>query len=131
MGAVAWGLWPSPRFPSPLIKPDVPISGIRLSDWLHRRLTPARLLAPVVGPPTSHTPVPRGTGGCLAKTPCAAFSRNSAHDHTRTHRLPYTPGLCSRSGSTAASLATSDSASDRPPPTVLRSAAPAVRPLSA
>src|SRR5205807_7778813 len=52
--------------------PDVPISGIRLSDWLHRRLTPARLLAPgVVGPPTSHTPVPRGTGGCLAKTPCA------------------------------------------------------------
>jgi hypothetical protein len=36
MRAVAWGLWPSPRFPSPLIKPDVPISGIRLSDWLHR-----------------------------------------------------------------------------------------------
>jgi hypothetical protein len=35
MGAVAWGLWPSPRFPSPLIEPDVPISGIRLSDWLH------------------------------------------------------------------------------------------------
>jgi hypothetical protein len=30
------GLWPSPRFPSPLIKPDVPISGIRLSGWLHR-----------------------------------------------------------------------------------------------
>jgi len=27
-----------PRFPFPLIKPDVPISGIRLSDWLHRRL---------------------------------------------------------------------------------------------
>ena len=27
----------SPRFPSPLIKPDVPISGIRLSDWLHRK----------------------------------------------------------------------------------------------
>jgi hypothetical protein len=37
MGAVAWGLWPTPRFPSPLIKPDVPISGIRLSDWLHRK----------------------------------------------------------------------------------------------
>jgi len=36
MGAVAWGLWPTPRFPSPLIKPDVPISGIRLSDRLHR-----------------------------------------------------------------------------------------------
>jgi hypothetical protein len=25
-----------PRFPSPLIKPDVRISRIRLSDWLHR-----------------------------------------------------------------------------------------------
>jgi hypothetical protein len=34
MGAVAWGLWPMP--PSPLIKSDEPISGIRLSDWLHR-----------------------------------------------------------------------------------------------
>ena len=26
------------RFPSPLIEPDVPISGIRLSDWLHREV---------------------------------------------------------------------------------------------
>src|SRR5262249_35430215 len=25
------------RFPSPLIKPNVPISGIRLSDWLHHK----------------------------------------------------------------------------------------------
>jgi hypothetical protein len=25
------------RFPSPLIEPDLPISGIRLSDWLHRK----------------------------------------------------------------------------------------------
>jgi hypothetical protein len=24
------------RFPSSLIEPDVPISGIRLSDWFHR-----------------------------------------------------------------------------------------------
>jgi len=37
MGAVAGGLWPSPRFPSPLIEPEVPISGVRLSDWLHRK----------------------------------------------------------------------------------------------
>jgi hypothetical protein len=36
MGAVAWGLWPTPRFPSPLIDTDMPISGIRLSDRLHR-----------------------------------------------------------------------------------------------
>jgi len=27
----------TPRFPSSLIEPDVPISGIRLSDWLHRK----------------------------------------------------------------------------------------------
>ena len=27
------------RFPSPLIKPDVPFSGIRLSDRLHHQLT--------------------------------------------------------------------------------------------
>src|SRR3954447_12857618 len=27
----------SPRFPSPLIKPDVRIARIRLSDWLHRK----------------------------------------------------------------------------------------------
>src|SRR3954454_7468275 len=26
----------TPRFPSPLVKPDVRISRIRLSDWLHR-----------------------------------------------------------------------------------------------
>jgi hypothetical protein len=36
MGAVAWGLWPTLRFPSPLIETDVPISGIRLSNWFHR-----------------------------------------------------------------------------------------------
>jgi hypothetical protein len=36
MGAVAWGLWPALRFPSPLIETDMPISGIRLSDWFHR-----------------------------------------------------------------------------------------------
>jgi hypothetical protein len=43
MGAVAWGLWPALRFPSPLIEPDVPISGIRLSDWLHRKARDAAL----------------------------------------------------------------------------------------
>ncbi|HEU4562751.1 MAG TPA: hypothetical protein VFS20_33280, partial [Longimicrobium sp.] len=30
-GAAAW----SPGFPSPLIEPDVRISRIRLSDWVH------------------------------------------------------------------------------------------------
>jgi hypothetical protein len=40
MGAVAWGLWPTPRFPSSLIKPDEPISGIRLSYWLRHTTGP-------------------------------------------------------------------------------------------
>ena len=44
MGAVAWGLWPAPRFPSPLIKPSVPISGTRLSDWLHHKAHDGRPL---------------------------------------------------------------------------------------
>jgi hypothetical protein len=34
-GAVAWAVAASLRFPCPLIKPDVRISRIRLSDWLH------------------------------------------------------------------------------------------------
>src|SRR4029453_3717180 len=34
-GAGAWGHAASLRFPSPLIKPDVRISRIRLSDWFH------------------------------------------------------------------------------------------------
>src|SRR5262245_53029557 len=40
-GAVAWGSdrEPALRFLSPLIKPDVPVSGIRLSDWFHGRPT--------------------------------------------------------------------------------------------
>src|ERR1700716_3710517 len=45
MGAVAWGLWPTPRFPSPLIKPGVPFSGTRLSDWLHRKAHGNKLTA--------------------------------------------------------------------------------------
>src|SRR5262249_4990947 len=41
MSAVAWSLWPSLRFPSPLIELDVPIFGIRLSDWKKRMRYPA------------------------------------------------------------------------------------------
>jgi len=32
-----WGHVASRRFSSSLIEPDVPISGIRLSDWFHRK----------------------------------------------------------------------------------------------
>src|SRR5262245_60722121 len=44
MGAVAWGHRPTLRFPSPLIKPSVPISGTRLSDWLHHKAHDVRPL---------------------------------------------------------------------------------------
>src|ERR1039457_6128353 len=120
-----------PRFPSPLIKPDVPISGIRLSEWFHRRLTYARPLDPgAVTPPAPHTPVLLRTGGCLARTPCAAFSESSVPDRTRTRPLPDTLDSLSQSRSTAASRLTSDSAPDESPPMVLRSAYPAAPPLS-
>jgi hypothetical protein len=51
MGAVLEAL-PIARFPSPLIEPDVPISGIRLSDWIHR-------MSSGIG---SHASVSPGTG---------------------------------------------------------------------
>ena len=60
MGAVAWGLWPTPRFPSPLIKPDAPISGIRLSDWLHREAHGDKLTARGFGT-ASNSPSPLDT----------------------------------------------------------------------
>jgi hypothetical protein len=37
------------RLPSPLIEPDVPISGIRLSDWLHREAHGRSLTTSVIG----------------------------------------------------------------------------------
>ena len=52
--------WPSPRFPSPLIKPDVPISGIRLSDWLHRKAHGDKLTARGFGT-VSNSPSPLDT----------------------------------------------------------------------
>ena len=50
------GAVPVARFPSPLIKPDVPISSIRLSDRLHARPTQVSS-APSSsgGPPTYRT----------------------------------------------------------------------------
>ena len=35
-------------FPSPLIEPDVPISGIRLSDWFHREAHGEKRVARVI-----------------------------------------------------------------------------------
>src|SRR6266498_3929899 len=89
--AGAAGAAPS-RFPTPLIKPDVRISRIRLSDWLHRRLTNAHPLAPADGSrPKSQTPFLRGTGGCLETTPCGAFSENAAPCHRHVGQPPGMP----------------------------------------
>src|SRR6185436_6162224 len=63
-----------PRFPSPLIKPDVRISRIRLSDWLHRRLTngpPTELDEPAVLR-VRRTPFLLRNGWCPAIAPDGA-----------------------------------------------------------
>jgi hypothetical protein len=108
-GRGCWRRAPS-RFPTPLIKPDVPISGIRLSTGF---IVDSRTRLPVAlgaeTPPRPHTPVPQRTGGCLARTPCAAFSRRSVTGHKRTRQSPDTPDSCSRRKSTAADLVTADS----------------------
>ena len=49
MGAGAWGLWPSLRFPSPLIETDLRSYRIRLSDWLHCEAHARHLAASVRG----------------------------------------------------------------------------------
>src|SRR5260370_13568384 len=62
---------------------------IRTSDWLHRRLTNAPPLALADGlRPKDHTPVPRGTGGCRAATPCDALSENAPPFHTPPYQPP-------------------------------------------
>src|SRR5262244_2255685 len=85
MGAVAWGHWPAPRFPSPLIEPDVRSYRIRLSDWLHPRPTAGQVGAGVLGTALrgsdgSHR---TRTDGCRALPLCAVWreSRARAHGH--------------------------------------------------
>ncbi|MDQ2946232.1 MAG: hypothetical protein M3Y27_09880 [Acidobacteriota bacterium] len=46
--------------------------------------------------PRIRTPVPRGTGGCRAKTPCDAVSKSVALRHGHAHQPPGTPSPCSR-----------------------------------
>ena len=76
-----------------LIKPDVPISGIRLSDCLHRRLTNGRHGADLgaATPPTHHRSVPWKTDQCLAMAPCAAVSGNASPALQRVRQAPRTP----------------------------------------
>ena len=60
---------PWPRFPSPLIEPDVPISGIRLSDWLHRKAHGWRPLQAGISRPHRGTNRPSPCG----RAPSEAF----------------------------------------------------------
>ena len=70
-----------PRLPSPLIKPDVRISRIRLSDWLH--LAHWRRCANVHPTKPEHAQLaedhmrPR-IAGCRARAPCDAGSGSCA-----------------------------------------------------
>src|SRR6266851_8480548 len=87
MGASADAVAPS-RFPSPLIKPDVPVSGIRLSEWFHRRLTneaPTALSA-TGRHPVLRTPWRMRIGCCHALAPYDASAGNAAHNRERDDR---------------------------------------------
>jgi hypothetical protein len=70
MGAVAWGRWPAPRFPSPLIEPEVPISGVRLSDWLHREAHDAATSWQAFEAQHPTLPMQYGKGEPVVAAPC-------------------------------------------------------------
>src|SRR6202162_6715088 len=61
------GLLAAARFPSPLIKPDVPFSSIRLSDRFHHQLTEVFHEKDAVHP-ASRIQLGPTTGPCPAKT---------------------------------------------------------------
>ncbi len=92
----------SPCFPSPLIKPDVPISGIRLSDWLHRkahdevrvrsRMSGGRCLRLAA----ELLPTAPGTSGVCRLSPITMPSPSSeAHQKSGSFPPPALPGLSS------------------------------------
>src|SRR5471030_533760 len=122
-----------PCFPTPLIKPDVPISGIRLSDWLRRRLTnrPHRADHGDGTPLTPRRSASSKTDGCLAIAPCAAVSGNAAHAPRRVHRAPRRPSLGSPIRNTLSSPSASDSADRALLPRALHCRASDALPLSA
>src|SRR3984957_12098765 len=67
------GLLAAARFPSPLIKPDVPFSSIRLSDRLHHQLTEVSPRKDAVHPVSRILLGPR-TEPCPARTRCGDVS---------------------------------------------------------
>src|SRR5882724_7626967 len=77
------GLLAAARFPSPLIKPDVPVSSIRLSDRLHHRLTEVSPRKDAVHPVCRIQLGPR-TGPCPARTLCGDVSGTPLRAHIRS-----------------------------------------------
>src|SRR5215475_4243526 len=80
----------TPRFPSPLIKPDVRIARIRLSDWLHRRLTnvaPTELDESAVLP-VRRTPLLWRSGWCRGYAPDGAAAGSAVRSHRRSYEPP-------------------------------------------
>src|SRR5215468_10966868 len=87
MGAVAWGQWPSPRFPSLLIEPDVRIYRIRLSDWLHPRPTAGQVGAGVLGTALILAPLRGVEWVVYAKEPFAGPQPVLRYLSRYTHRV--------------------------------------------
>src|ERR1041385_3416655 len=82
-----------PRFPAPLIKPDVPISSIRLSERLHLRLTTAAMNGcyAIAAPQTTRTPLRPDTARRRATAPYVAESGIIGRAYRRDDRRPGTP----------------------------------------
>jgi len=67
-----------PRFPSPLIKPDMRSYRIRLSDWLLLKAHAGRQVLSALAAllQVLRTLVPKDTDGCIANAPCAVQPEN-------------------------------------------------------
>jgi hypothetical protein len=67
-----------PRFPSPLIKPDMRSYRIRLSDWLLLKAHAGRQVLSALAAllQVLRTLVPKDTDGCLANAPYAVQPEN-------------------------------------------------------
>ena len=85
-----------PRFPSPLIKPDVRSYRIRLSDWIHLKAHVVQHFSPASArvPQALQIPFPRASGGYLVSAPYADTPESALHDYR--HFVP-NPGTLAES----------------------------------
>src|ERR1019366_8297758 len=120
-------------FLSPLIKPDVRISRIRLSDRFHRKLTEGVQGAhpATAARPTSRIQLHPSRDGRRGRAPCVGAAEKTEHHGKRTGRPLDRPSAAFRNRSNLTTLATPDSGDPAPRSTVPRSGALADLPLSA